>query len=142
MKRSARPETAASGVASNYYADSRVDHYHSNSNVVLQAELARCALDLTGADERANDLLLDLGCGSGLSAKVAVAKKDRFVVGGDVASDMLGKIDRKSMGRVDLVQFDFAQRWPFRNVGSTAVSSSGCQEEKSSGIRPSRKETN
>ena len=100
---------------------------------MLQAELARCAFDLTGADARANDLLLDLGCGSGLSAKVAVAKKDRFVVGGDVASDMLGKIDRKSMGRVDLVQFDFAQRWPFRDVGSTAVSSNACQEKKSSG---------
>ena len=109
--------------------DQRVEHYHSK-NYTLQQELAAAALQLAREQRpaRPNDLFLDFGCGSGLSTQVALEKLDRFVVGGDIAHDMLQKIDRKALKRVDPILFDFGKRWPFReNVFDEALSISAVQ---------------
>lgn len=64
-----RPELA--GPAELYYNDTRASTYTTNSRVVsIQTEMAERALQLLNFGDEEPRLVLDLGCGSGLSGSV------------------------------------------------------------------------
>ncbi len=64
-----RPELI--GSASNFYNDTEARKYDSSSRMVgIQAEITKRAVELLQLEEGRPSLILDVGCGSGLSGKV------------------------------------------------------------------------
>jgi len=108
-----------SKAASRRWFDRRAGGYEGGAtsrwrDPVQQASLA--ALDLTG-----DDLLLDVGCGTGAASRVASAEVD-LVVGADLAPEMIRRATELARA-VENVRFLVAdsEQLPFRDGAFTAV---------------------
>lgn len=86
-----RPET--SGPPEFFYNCQEAKKYHQNSRIIaVQREMSIRALELLlqgDEDVEERKLILDLGCGSGLSGR-EVEKMGHFWIGMDISQDMLG----------------------------------------------------
>jgi len=167
MSNTGRPEERGVGNADVYYDRVTTDRY-TEHNALTQRELTTRCLDLLCLDKSAggkDEVLLDLGCGSGLSGETLATNGHRGWVGCDASAAMLEratrsrtpftdedadvthgadtKIENPSLGAV--VRCDFAQGLPFRgNCFDGIVSVSAAQwlcagqEEELSGKKLSR----
>ena len=82
-----RPELT--GHASNFYNKTEARKYNSSSRMIgVQREITERAIELLCLDPNSPSLVLDIGCGSGLSGQV-LEEKGHVWVGCDVSRDML-----------------------------------------------------
>lgn len=58
--------------------------------IKIQSEMAERALELLALPEGEPRLILDLGCGSGLSGRV-LGSRGHYWVGMDISPDMIGR---------------------------------------------------
>ncbi|KAJ1352120.1 hypothetical protein KIN20_008314 [Parelaphostrongylus tenuis] len=100
-----------------YYNESEACKYASNSRIVsLQTEMAERALELLALPDDKQGLLLDIGCGTGISGGV-LANAGHQWVGLDISKPMLeiasnDDEDRDNMG--DFILSDMGTGVPFR----------------------------
>ncbi|UZJ52411.1 hypothetical protein CBS101457_001731 [Exobasidium rhododendri] len=99
-----------------YYGDDEARKYSSNTRVQhIQAEMTARALDLLNLPEwkqESGALLLDIGCGSGLSGEI-ISEEGHHWVGYDIAPSMLEvALEREVEG--DLILADAGHGCPFR----------------------------
>ena len=122
--------------ANSHYNAERAEAY-TLVNTVSQERLGRRCAQLADLKNSASSsskepLVLDLGCGSGLSMTAAKVNGASFVVGFDLSSAMLDLVDRKSCG--DVIRLDLRQKLPFRKEVFDASVSVGAihflQEDK------------
>jgi len=106
-----RPELAAP--PQEYYNDTEAKKYTDNSRIMeIQSEMAERALDLLDFPDDQPRLILDIGCGSGLSSSV-VEESGHFWIGMDISIHMLNVArDRDLTGTVILS--DMGEGVPFR----------------------------
>jgi SAM-dependent methyltransferase len=118
-----RAAVDASGINA-YYDAWRAEGYTSALGGAQDALTRRCA-ELTGLSPRGDaPLLLDLGCGSGLSIQPLEAKGFR-VIGVDLSIEMLRTARRAG---AEVVQADISRPLPFRSaVFDSAISVSALQ---------------
>ena len=118
MPKRARPEHSSSASASHY--DEAEALRYTNANATTQDELAQCCLwhVQRGAATQAALLMLDLGCGSGLSS-LRLERAGHRVIGVDVSSDMLHHSQQRERPDSLLVHANLAGGLPFaaRAVG-------------------------
>jgi len=96
--------------ANEYYSASRSLKYTA-TNLGAQNNLSHRCLDML---PRNSKLILDVGCGSGLSSQVAVNRfTGAFVVGTDASVGML-ELAKHGSGRMDVIRADMQQPMPFR----------------------------
>jgi len=82
-----RPELT--GHASLYYNEKEARKYHSSSRMIgVQREITERAIELLRLDDRQPRLVLDIGCGSGLSGQV-LEERGHVWIGCDISRDML-----------------------------------------------------
>jgi 18S rRNA (guanine1575-N7)-methyltransferase len=82
-----RPEST--GHASNFYNEKEARKYHSSSRMInVQREITLRAIELLLLPQDETSLVLDIGCGSGLSGQV-LEEQGHVWVGCDVSRDML-----------------------------------------------------
>lgn len=82
-----RPELT--GHASLFYNEKEARKYNSSSRMIgIQREITERAIELLRLDDSRPSLVLDIGCGSGLSGQV-LEEKGHMWVGCDVSRDML-----------------------------------------------------
>ena len=106
-----RPEHT--GPAALYYNDTEAEKYSNNIHMIeVQSHMAERALQLLGIEEGNDDcLILDVGCGSGISGSVLTDNGYEWV-GIDLSLSMLNIAkDRQLEG--DLVYGDFGDGLPF-----------------------------
>lgn len=100
--------------AINRYYDARRADAYSAHNAHTQRTLARHALQMLPTLPRTGELVLDLGCGSGLSsATFGTAAPGAFTIGVDLSRAMLERA-RVDHPHLDFVQADISQPLPFR----------------------------
>lgn len=110
-----------------YYNDTEAKKYTQNSRMIeIQVQMTERALELLNLPEDEPALLLDLGCGSGLSGSV-LEENGHMWVGLDISKAMLEvALEREVEG--DLVLSDLGQGIPFRaGMFDGAVSISALQ---------------
>ena len=91
-----RPELT--GHAALFYNEKEARKYDSSSRMIgVQREITERAIELLRLDETRPSLVLDIGCGSGLSGQV-LEEKGHFWLGCDVSRDML-TVARERMDR-------------------------------------------
>jgi len=97
-----------------YYNDDEAKKYTSNTRIIeIQNQLAERALELLALDSSHPSLLLDIGCGSGLSGEV-LSDNGHIWVGVDISKPMLTVgVEREVSG--DTVETDMGQGLPFRS---------------------------
>uniref|UniRef100_A0A915DHD5 PCI domain-containing protein n=1 Tax=Ditylenchus dipsaci TaxID=166011 RepID=A0A915DHD5_9BILA len=98
-----RPELSAP--PEQFYDENEARKYSSNSRMVkIQAELAERAYDLLELPEDQPGVLLDIGCGSGLSGEILTENGHEWM-GLDISKDMLSEFSLHSycVTSVDLV---------------------------------------
>ena len=89
-----RPEERAGGDADKYY-DREVTEAYTELNVRTQSELTTRCLDMLCLEGEARDaVLLDVGCGSGLSGETLTRQGYRAWVGIDASAAMLERATR------------------------------------------------
>lgn len=82
-----RPEST--GHASLFYNKTEARKYNSSSRMIgVQREITERAVELLRLDPNTPSLVLDIGCGSGLSGQV-LEEKGHAWVGCDISRDML-----------------------------------------------------
>jgi len=113
-----RPEVK-NNIHAEYDAEGSAAYARSSRVQTIQAELTEEALDFLKLDENSlgTNIILDLGCGSGVST--AVASND-FVFGLDVSYDMLLQareidLEDSMTSKLNLMHRDMALNLPFRN---------------------------
>ncbi|KAL9607996.1 MAG: hypothetical protein Q9167_007143 [Letrouitia subvulpina] len=119
------------GPPENYYDDNEARKYTTSSRIqTVQAEMAHRALELLDLD--VPSLILDIGCGSGLSGEIIssiepVDGGPHTWVGMDISASMLGvALQRDVEG--DLMLADIGQGLPFRSGAfDAAISISAIQ---------------
>jgi SAM-dependent methyltransferase len=104
-----------------YYDERRVKEYSAEFREVQHRHTSRCVYLLSSVKIDIYPVILDLGCGSGLSTEVLV-KSFPFVVGLDASSAMLATASTTIKGN-EFVQADFNQPLPFRQGVFDACSS-------------------
>lgn len=120
-----RPEEIAP--AEIFYNDDESFKYTSNSRVqMIQANMTLRALELLNLDNQEPHLILDLGCGSGLSGEILTEEGYNWI-GMDIAPSMLATaLDREVEG--DLFLSDLGNGVPFRaGTFDAAISISAIQ---------------
>jgi len=120
-----RPELAAP--PQEYYNDTEAKKYTDNSRIMeIQSEMAERALELLDFPDDQPRLILDIGCGSGLSSSV-VEESGHFWIGMDISIHMLNVArDRDLSGTVILS--DMGEGVPFRpSTFDAAISISALQ---------------
>jgi 18S rRNA (guanine1575-N7)-methyltransferase len=121
-----RPEE--SGPADIFYNETEAKKYlHSSRMIEVQTNMAERALEMLNLREGEPSLLLDVGCGTGLSGEV-LEESGHSWIGCDVSRDMLGcaRIEREVEG--DLVHDDMGRGLPFRQgIFDGAISISAVQ---------------
>eukprot|EP00397_Hematodinium_sp_SG-2012_P031073 GEMP01032957.1.p1 GENE.GEMP01032957.1~~GEMP01032957.1.p1 ORF type:complete len:451 (+),score=105.00 GEMP01032957.1:235-1587(+) len=115
------------GDAVEFYRN-RAEAYHAATDKV-QLELTTAASSLLKTPPQ---LLLDLGCGSGLSTSILALRWPRtFIIAADISAEMLHVGKRSGClvkPRMDTVKLDFSKPLPFRaSIVDTAVSISAIQ---------------
>ena len=97
-----RPELT--GHASSFYNRKEARKYDSSSRMMsVQREITERAIELLRLDENKPSLVLDVGCGSGLSGKV-LEQKGHAWVGCDVSRDMLEVANERIETKREMVQ--------------------------------------
>jgi 18S rRNA (guanine1575-N7)-methyltransferase len=96
-----------------YYNHEAADKYHSNSRMIdIQSRMSQRALDLLMLPDDKPCLLLDIGCGSGLSGAV-LDEAGHTWIGLDISPAMLQvALDRETSG--DMMLSDMGQGFNFR----------------------------
>ncbi|EGG24477.1 hypothetical protein DFA_02720 [Cavenderia fasciculata] len=119
-----------------YYDESESRKYSQNSRIIdIQSQMAERAYELLSlSDDKEGLLILDIGCGSGISGDVLSDHGHQWI-GCDISKDMLNvSVEREVVG--DVMLRDMGQGFPFR-AGSfdAAISISAiqwlCNAEKS-----------
>ncbi len=107
-----KPEASGSA-ASTHYGSEEAARYTS-ANACLQRELAARCVELLGLKPRRRHLLLDLGCGSGLSSRV-LGDEGHEWLGLDIAREMLAlAAGGATSARAALVHADLSRGVPLR----------------------------
>ena len=101
-----RPED--SGPPELFYNIDEAKKYTSNSRIIeVQQQMSERAFELLALPEDCPALILDLGCGSGLSGEV-LEENGHFWVGCDISQAMLDvALEREMEG--DVIQSDLGQ---------------------------------
>lgn len=110
-----------------FYDDTEAKKYSSSSRMVeIQAEMTERAYELLALPEDGTKLILDLGCGSGLSGSV-LDEHGHVWIGLDISQSMLNvAIERESKG--DLILADMGAGMFFRaGMFDAAISISAIQ---------------
>jgi len=96
-----------------FYNEEEAQKYTTNTRIIeIQTQMSDRALELLSLDPENPHLLLDIGCGSGLSGEI-LSDAGNVWVGVDISSSMLAIAkDREIDG--DLVLNDMGQGIPFR----------------------------
>ncbi|CAG7838345.1 unnamed protein product [Allacma fusca] len=96
-----------------FYNEDEARKYSQNSRMMeIQGEMAERAIELLELPEDESKLILDIGCGSGLSG-AALEEAGHYWVGMDISDAMLNVArDREVEG--DLILSDMGQGVPFR----------------------------
>lgn len=96
-----------------YYNDEEAKKYTFNSRIMdIQVQMTERALELLALPEDEQCMLLDIGCGSGLSGSV-LEENGHIWVGMDISASMLKiAVDREVSG--DLVLSDMGHGVPFK----------------------------
>ena len=119
-KSMARPEE--SGPADNFYNETEAKKYiHSSRMIEVQTNMAERALEMLCLREDEPSLLLDVGCGTGLSGEV-LEEAGHSWIGCDISRDMLGCARRDRDVEGDLVHDDMGAACPSVRECSTAPS--------------------
>jgi len=106
-----RPEN--SGPPEFYYDDKQASKYTSNSHIIeVQTKLSERAYELLCLDENQSCLLLDIGCGSGLSGDV-LSEHGHQWVGMDISKSMLNVANDMEV-EGDLIEADIGDGFNFR----------------------------
>lgn len=97
-----------------FYNDDEAQKYTSNTRIIeIQNRLAERALELLALSDEHPSMLLDIGCGSGLSGEV-LSDNGHVWVGVDISKHMLKVgVDREVSG--DTIESDIGQGLPFRS---------------------------
>eukprot|EP01017_Pseudomicrothorax_dubius_P034533 TRINITY_DN4748_c0_g2_i3.p2 TRINITY_DN4748_c0_g2~~TRINITY_DN4748_c0_g2_i3.p2 ORF type:complete len:290 (-),score=79.88 TRINITY_DN4748_c0_g2_i3:1348-2217(-) len=109
-----------------FYNEDEAKKYTSCSRIIdIQSQMAERALELLNLQED-NCILLDIGCGSGLSGEM-ISEEGHFWIGMDISRPMLEvAVEREVEG--DLYEFDMGQGFSFRaGVFDGAISISALQ---------------
>lgn len=97
-----------------YYNETEAAKYDKNSRIqLIQRQIALRALELLALPPGKTALLLDVGCGSGLSGAV-LEEAGHVWVGCDISRDMLGIAAERESDAGDVFQRDMGQGMPFR----------------------------
>ncbi|XP_033353286.1 probable 18S rRNA (guanine-N(7))-methyltransferase [Bombus vosnesenskii] len=96
-----------------FYNELEAQKYTQNSRMIdIQNQMCRRAIELLLLPEDKTSLLLDIGCGSGLSGSV-IEEDEHVWIGIDISSAMLGvALEREVDG--DLILGDMGQGMPFK----------------------------
>ena len=82
-----RPEDV--GPPENFYDETEARKYTSNSRIIeVQQQMSHRAMSLLNLPEDESCLILDLGCGSGLSGEI-LEENGHFWIGCDISPNML-----------------------------------------------------
>ncbi|RWS24545.1 uncharacterized protein B4U80_00862 [Leptotrombidium deliense] len=98
-----------------FYDDTEAKKYASNSRMIeIQSEMSARAIELLALpDDAEGSLILDLGCGSGLSGQV-LEEQDHFWVGVDISPAMLDVAIDRELESGDVLLNDLGEGLPFR----------------------------
>ncbi|CAB3403602.1 unnamed protein product [Caenorhabditis bovis] len=98
-----------------YYNDTEASKYASNSHITaIQHEMAERALELLALPDGKSGLILDIGCGTGMSSEVLLDNGHIFM-GLDVSEAMLGIArDDEDLEAGDFILQDMGLGMPFR----------------------------
>lgn len=110
-----------------YYNDDEAKKYTQNSRIIdIQVQMTERALELLCLPEDVPSLILDLGCGSGLSGSV-LEENGHMWIGMDISKAMLNVANEREV-EGDLILSDLGQGIPFRaGVFDGAISISALQ---------------
>lgn len=121
----ARPEHVAP--AAIFYGDMEAKKYTENTRIMnIQTEMTERAMQILAIPEGKTSLILDIGCGSGLSGSV-IEEHGHNWVGVDIAPSMLDiAAEREKSG--DLIKWDMGHGMPFKpGTFDAAISISAIQ---------------
>jgi 18S rRNA (guanine1575-N7)-methyltransferase len=106
-----RPETTLP--AQLYYNSEEAKKYTTNSHIVeTQIEMAERCVEILAIPEGKTCLILDIGCGSGLSGSVLTDHGYNWI-GVDISSSML-EVAKENEAEGDLINLDIGQGFSFR----------------------------
>jgi 18S rRNA (guanine1575-N7)-methyltransferase len=96
-----------------FYDDDEAHKYAQNSRMIkIQRQMSERAVELLSLPKNKSCLLLDVGCGSGLSGEV-LSDQGHYWIGTDIAASMLGvAVEREVEG--DCILHDMGQGLCFR----------------------------
>ena len=96
-----------------FYNMTEAKKYSNCSRIIeIQSQMSERAIELLNMDNESGSLILDIGCGSGLSGS-ALAENNFNWIGIDISRDMMNvAVERKSEG--DLLEIDMGQGFNFR----------------------------
>ncbi|ORD94503.1 WBS22 [Enterospora canceri] len=111
-----------------FYDRKESGKYHRSSRIQkIQREIAERCVELLEVEEKSHGLMvLDIGCGTGISTEcVTGAFDDAVVAGMDISSEMLNCVEDEN---VELFLGDIGEKWPFSDgVFDYAISCSVIQ---------------
>ena len=134
---SKRPEQVAP--ADIFYNEEEAEKYAMNTRMIeIQAELTERAMEILAIPPGKPRMLLDIGCGTGISGKV-LSEYEHIWVGTDISNGMLNVAAKAGDTEGDLVHSDMGHGFPFRpGTFDGAISISAlqwlCTAEKKSQI--------
>jgi len=113
MSHSARTRPEESGPADLFYDETEAHKYlHSSRMIEIQTTMAERALEMLCLPEGSQSLILDVGCGTGLSGEV-LEEAGHTWVGIDISRDMLCVAQRREV-EGELAHTDMGVGLPFR----------------------------
>lgn len=121
-----RPENA--GPPELFYNDTEAKKYATNSRMMeIQSEMTARAIELMAIEEPENALILDIGCGSGLSGQYLTEEGFNWI-GMDISAAMLKQAKEYMEVEEDVLLADMGAGVPFRpGVFDGAISISALQ---------------
>eukprot|EP00924_Labyrinthula_sp_SR-Ha-C_P011618 maker-scaffold_17-snap-gene-3.37-mRNA-1 protein AED:0.34 eAED:0.34 QI:94/1/1/1/1/1/2/145/294 len=127
-----RPEHT--GSAQDFYNKKESQKYARSSRMLqIQSQISERALELLNLSSDGPKLLLDLGCGTGMSGEI-LSQHGHFFIGSDISAHMLqiaaeNKItESENTSTADFLQFDFGHGLPYkRSQFDGAISISAVQ---------------
>ena len=109
---SKRPEVVAP--ADIFYNEEEAEKYAANTRMIeIQAELTERAMEILAIPAGKPRLLLDIGCGTGISGKV-LSEYEHMWVGCDISKGMLNVAANAGDTEGDLIHSDMGHGFPFR----------------------------